>query len=386
MKRRVVITGVGIICSLGNGKENIYRYFGDKKNCSMKDLKNVGNYEKLNEKKAGYVALDEKDIKSEDDLDKSERMARIAIDEAFKDAMIDYSTNEEEIALSLSTSVAGSDYLNKYVMNEEAKWILNSKAYTARICKDYRITGGAYTTSSACASGTAGVAVAYDLVKMGKYNLILCGGMDHIANISIYGFNALGTLSCDICKPFDQKRDGINIGEGSAFFIIEEYNHAVLRKAKIYGEIVGYGLSNDAYHITSPDPSGKGAEMAMRMSLQKVDKDNSNIYVNAHGTGTKANDDMEIKAIQAVFEDRKIFMTSTKSLTGHCLGAAGSIELALSLLFLKEGTIPRTYNSSGDLLKNTHIINGENEMQIDTVISNSFAFGGNNATIAVRRV
>lgn len=386
MEKRVVITGVGIICSIGNGKENIQQYFAGESNCNMKILKNVEDFTKLNEKKAGYVELDKKSIKSENDLDKSERMARIAIDEAFKDAKIDYSNNVEEIALSLSTSVTGSDYLNKYVKDGNAKWILNSKAYTARICKDYGITGGAYTTSSACASGTAGVAAAYDLVKMGKYNLVLCGGMDHITNISVYGFNALGTLSSDICKPFDRDRDGINIGEGSAFFVIEEYNHAVLRNAKIYGEIVGYGLSNDAYHITSPDPSGQGAEMSMRMAMQQIDKDNTNIYVNAHGTGTKANDDMELKAIQAVFGDGKIYMTSTKSLTGHCLGAAGSIELALALLFLRNGKIPKTYNSSGDLLRNTHIINGGNEPQIDTVISNSFAFGGNNATIAIRKV
>ena len=193
-------------------------------------------------------------------------------------------------------------------------------------------------------------------------------------------------------KPFDKERDGINIGEGSACFIFESLSHACARNANIRAEVLGFGLSNDAWHITSPAPDGRGAIESMKMALQEgfgnLEKINKwNIYVNAHGTSTKANDDMELKAIRHVFEnvDSNCMVNSTKSLTGHCLGAAGSIELALGIIMGEEKIVYPTCNSNTDLDDDYNLnerINLESEPEI--LLSNSFAFGGNDASILVR--
>lgn len=388
MKRKVVITGMGIICALGKGKEQVKNNLVLNENC-MVYLNKFGEYKNLSYVKVGAVNLNTS-ITNDTDYDKSEWMARVAINEACKQAgfdNLDFSNLGGKVALSLSTSVMGSDYILKHVKSNESKgaWIINSKAYVTRLAKEYKIKGGCYTTSSACASGTAGLGIAYDLISYDKADIVLCGGTDHITDISIYGFNALDTLSKDICKPFDRERDGINIGEGSAFFILEEYEHAKKRNVEILSEVLGYGLSNDAYHETSPDPTGEGASRSMRMAMLEAGiLKGRNVYINAHGTGTKANDSMEIKAIKTVFPKEQVMISSTKSLTGHCLGAAGSIELAFSLMFLEEGYAPETANSNMDIEEGEEIIcSMEQSPEIHTIMSNSFAFGGNDATIII---
>lgn len=380
---------MGIICALGNGTVQVKKNLLINEN-NMVYLNQLGGYENLSNVKVGAVNLDCPPITKETDYDKSEWMARAAINEACNQAgfhNLDFRELGGKMALSISTSVMASDYILKYLTEGENKeaWIINSKAYVTRIAKEYKIQGGCYTTSSACASGTAGLGVAYDLISYDKSDVVLCGGTDHITTISIYGFFALDTLSKDICKPFDKERDGINIGEGSAFFILEEFEHAKKRNAKIIAEVLGYGLSNDAYHETSPDPAGEGASKSMKMAMLEAGiTDGHNLYINAHGTGTKANDSMEIKAIKTIFSKEHVMISSTKSLTGHCLGAAGSIELALSLICLEEGYVPKTANSNMDIEEGKDVIYSEEENRvINTVMSNSFAFGGNDATVII---
>ena len=180
-------------------------------------------------------------------------------------------------------------------------------------------------------------------------------------------------------------RDGINIGEGSAFFILEEYERAKKRGAHIYGEIKGYGLANDAYHITSPDPEGKGAFHVMKMALGNEKP--REIYINAHGTGTNANDSMELKAVKNYFGDEKVYMSSTKALTGHCLGAAGSIECGFSLMFLQEGKVPVTANSTFDFAEENGVTDKiPYEKDVNSIVSNSFAFAENDACIWIERI
>lgn len=392
LKRKVVVTGMGIICALGNGKKEVTKNLMTCKN-RMSYLSELKDYGNLGDVKAGIVHTNNPMVTNVMDLDKSEYMARIAIDEACSNAGLTKQEFEKlggRMALSLSTSVMGSDYIMKYIKDNASNgsWIIHSKAYVSRFAKEYSIKGGCYTTSSACASGTAGIGIAYDLICHDKADVVLCGGTDHITDISIYGFHALDTICKDISKPFDKERDGINIGEGSAFFIFEEYEHAQNRNVPILAEVLGYGLSNDAYHVTSPDPSGDGARRSMQMALKEAQISNGkNVYINAHGTGTKANDPMELSAIKQVFPEESVLISSTKSLTGHCLGAAGSVEFAFSLIYLEEGKVPKTANSNCDIEGGELYFDGweERNTNFNTVISNSFAFGGNDATIIIRK-
>ena len=387
-KKSVVITGIGIVCALGNNKEEVKEGLFQNAN-KMRKVSEKGDYGQLNDFLIGLCHVDEPEINSEKDYDKSEIMARMAIREACEDSGIencDFSEYEDRAALSLATSLMGSEFLIKYEHNgrNSTEWLIHSKEYAVRFAEEYNVYGGVYTTSSACASGSAGIGIAYDLVSSGESDIVLCGGTDHISEISLNGFYLLGTLSKGRCKPFDKERDGINIGEGSAFFIIEEYEHAIKRNAKIYGHIMGYGLANDAYHITSPDPSGDGAFHSMKLALK--DGYPEGLYVNTHGTGTAANDSMELKAVTNYFGDTPVLMSSTKALTGHCLGAAGSIEMVFSLLFMEEGTMPFTGNSSFDAVESESITDKITEnYHIDSILSNSFAFGGNDASVWVKK-
>ena len=381
------------MCILGNDKDEVKQslYHGDMNFISLDDEK----YSDFGNVKVGKICEYSNEVEDCNSYDKSEIMARKVIDATLKDAGItkDYfSQLGSKAAMSLATSIMGSDYIQKYVSTgkKELSWLLKAKSFPSRLMKEYNIRGGCYTTSSACSSGTAGFGIAYDLVKSGRANCVLIGGVDHISDISLFGFHSLDTLSHNICKPFDQQRDGINIGEGCAFFILEDYDSAIKRNAHIYAEVVGYGLGNDAYHITSPDPEGIGAQYTMKMALKEANYNyDEPIYVNAHGTGTRANDSMELLAIQDVFHNNldQVYISSTKSMTGHCLGAAGCIEGALSLIILGTGMIPKTCNSETDLLEqhnlNKHL---EQVKQLNYVISNSFAFGGNDASVVFKKI
>ncbi len=383
-----VITGYGVICNLGEGKGEV------KKNLFMNSdrfsaLSKKGDFGAFNSYKVGLSNIKEPAIIEKTDYDKSEIMLRLAAKEACLDAGLDityFEQMEDRAAISIATSLMGSDYMIHYEKDKQkdSEWLLYSKVYAMRLAAEWMIKGGLYTTSSACASGTAAIGVAIDLIKEGDCDLVLCGGADHISEISLNGFDILGTLSKDRCKPFDDKRDGINIGEGSAFFIIEEHKHAKKRNAHIYGKLKGYGLSNDAYHITSPDPNGVGAVYSMEQAMMKENK--KDVYINAHGTGTHANDSMEINAIQKCFPEQNVCVSSTKALTGHCLGAAGSVELAFCLMFLEEGKVPKTANSAVDIEKNEKILlDIPNYLKVNKILSNSFAFGGNNVSVFLTR-
>lgn len=389
MKRQVVLTGYGIICALGNNKKEVKHAFFNLEQ-KFGPLSSIGDYGELGNVMVGMVNTERKTLKHAADFDMSECFCRLALNEALADAgmtVSDIGHMGERVSISLSTSVMGADHIVKYVEEDRKNgaWLVNSKAYAWKFAKEYQVNGACYTTSSACASGTAGMGIAFDLIRNDKADVVIVGGTDHITDISLYGFKALDTLSEEICKPFDSNRDGINIGEGSAFFIFENIEHAKSRAAFIYGEVLGYGLSNDAYHITSPDPLGKGAYRSMSMALQEAGRKlDGSFYINAHGTGTKANDEMEVKAIDELDCEEQIHMSSTKSLTGHCLGAAGSIECALSLMVLEEGRCPKTANSEFDIVNRLKVTDREAKSSgIHLFLSNSFAFGGNGASIVI---
>lgn len=253
------------------------------------------------------------------------------------------------------------------------------------------IKGGMSVSSAACASGTTAVGMAFDYIRNGICETAVAGGADPLTIIAAYGFNALKSLSGSVCNPYDENRDGINIGECGAFFFVESLEHAIKRGAKIYCEICGYGLGNDAYHITSPAPDGSGAYAAMMSAINDGGISADDIdYINGHGTGTAINDSMEIKAVAKLFENssKKPALSSTKALIGHCMGSSGAIELASVIMAMRHGKyipMPRLknpVNTDGRIF----ISDNTCDMDIRYALSNSFAFAGNSASILIKAV
>jgi 3-oxoacyl-[acyl-carrier-protein] synthase II len=261
----------------------------------------------------------------------------------------------------------------------------------------YGLKGPNFCTVSACASSAHAIGEGYDLIKMGKADCIVAGGSEAaITGLAIAGFQNMRALSTkndapkQASRPFDQGRDGFVLGDGSAAVVLESLAHAERRGAAILGEMIGYGMSADAHHMTAPAPEGEGAQRAMRDCLADGRLDPSRVgYINAHGTSTPLGDVAETQAVKAVFgpHARNLVFGSTKSMTGHLLGGAGALEFAVSLLVATTGKIPPTINQDApdpdcdlDCAPNVAI-----ERSVDVALSNSFGFGGHNVTLAVKR-
>ncbi len=265
------------------------------------------------------------------------------------------------------------------------------------IAMRYGARGPNYATVSACASGAHAIGASCRSIRSGEADVMITGGSEAtVTPLCIAGFASMKALSDrndmpeTASRPFDLTRNGFVLGEGAGILVLESEEHALERGAAIMGEIVGFGQSADAYHMTLPAPEGAGAQIAMRMALLDAGLEPSDIdHINAHGTSTPANDSTETTAIKAVFGDRarEIIVGSTKSMTGHMLGAAGAAEAAISLLVCKRGLIPRTINYETpdpecDLDYGVDVVT---EMTVKSVLSNSFGFGGHNVTLVVQR-
>jgi len=241
--------------------------------------------------------------------------------------------------------------------------------------------------ANACASGTNAIGHAFRCVQSGRYERVLAGGYDAISELVFVGFDSLQAATPDRCRPFDNGRSGLVLGEGAAVLALENLEAARRRGAKILGEIVGYGISTDNYHLTQPDPSGSGPLGAMEAALQSAGMNPDEIdYINAHGTATPFNDASEGKAIAELFNG--VPVSSTKGMMGHSLGAAGAIEAVFSLLALRHQLLPPNINfRSGDAGLDLNIVANEaTSGSVRTVLSNSFGFGGTNASIIMRSV
>ena len=263
----------------------------------------------------------------------------------------------------------------------------------------YGFRGPNFTTVSACASASHAMIEAFNYIRMGKSDLFITGGSEAAINeAGLAGFNSMRALStrnddpATASRPFDKDRDGFVMGEGSGALIFEEYEHAIARGAKIYAEIVGGGMSADAYHMTAPDPEGKGASLVMKWALEDAGLKPEDIdYINVHGTSTPLGDIAEPKAIQACFGDHayKLSISSTKSMTGHLLGAAGAIEGIASILALQNGIIPPTINHFTDDPeidpKLDFTFNVAKKRDITYALSNTFGFGGHNASVIFKK-
>lgn len=261
----------------------------------------------------------------------------------------------------------------------------------------FNAKGPNYATVSACATSAHAIGDAFRTIQYGDADVMISGGAEAtVTPMAIGGFANMKALSernespATASRPFDATRDGFVMGEGAGIVVLEEMEHALARGAKIYAEIVGYGATGDAYHLTSPAPNGEGAQRAMKRAMKDADLTPDDIqYINAHGTSTPANDLNETRAIKAVFGDRAydVNVSSTKSATGHMLGAAGAVEFIVSALVVREGTIPPTinYENPDPELDLNYTPNVAVKRDVTAALSNSFGFGGHNATLAVRR-
>lgn len=263
----------------------------------------------------------------------------------------------------------------------------------------YGLRGPNYATVSACASSTNAIIDAFNLIRLGKADAIVTGGSEACVNqMGMGGFNALKALSTrnespeTASRPFDLDRDGFVLGEGSGALILEEYNHAINRGAKIYAEVIGGGMSGDAYHMTAPHPEGLGAKNTMISALDDAQISPNDVdYVNVHGTSTPLGDIAEVKAIQQVFGEHayQLNISSTKSMTGHLLGAAGAIEAIASILAVKHDIVPPTINHFTDDpeldTKLNFTFNKPQKRIVNVALSNTFGFGGHNTTVIVKK-
>jgi 3-oxoacyl-[acyl-carrier-protein] synthase II len=273
---------------------------------------------------------------------------------------------------------------------------------TGLISIRYGLKGPNYVTTSACASSSNAIIDAYDQIRLGRADVIISGGAEAaICSTGVGAFNAMHALSVrnddpkGASRPFSKSRDGFVIAEGAASLVLEEYEHAVARGAKIYAEIAGTGLTADAYHITAPHPEGEGACRVMKAALDEAGLPVESVdYINVHGTSTHAGDIAEAKAIKTLFGEHayKLNISSTKSMTGHLLGGAGALEAVLTVLALKHNIIPPTINhAEGDEdpeidYRMNFTFNKAQEREVNVALSNTFGFGGHNASIAFKKI
>lgn len=400
--KRVVVTGYGIVNALGKNKEEVEKnIFSGKSGVGRKTFSSVdGDY-------GGTVGeiknLTEVDSFFEENNIPYDRCAQIAImaaHECLLHAQINYEKEDPfrrgvAIGTSLGGMLSGQTFHRQWLANgldaanESYLYLYPLHAMVDVISKKYHFKGVKNVISTACAASGNIVGYGADMIKSGKHDLMLVGGVDPLCVFSFAGFTSLKALDEEPCKPYSES-SGINLGEGGAFILLEEYEHAKHRGATIYAEIFGYGLSADAYHPTAPDLGGGGAARAMHtaMKLAGIEKDHVS-YVNGHGTGTTANDKAERSAFKTVFAEKasEIPLSSMKGAIGHCLGAAGAEECVVSIMALNNGLLPPTVNFKSNVESPiNHVPNVAQKHECDVILSNSFAFGGNNCCLAMGKV
>lgn len=412
--RRVVVTGIGALTPIGNNinayKEGLQKgisganlithfdptLFKTKFACEIKNFDITGT-------------LDSKDAKR---MDLYTQYAMMTAHEAIVDSGLDLSNEDlDRIGVIYGSGIGGLGTLEKEIedfargngtprFNPFMIPKMISDIAAGQISMRYGLRGINYATVSACATSSHAIINAFDYIRLNKADIIVSGGSEAtVTHAGIGGFNAMKALSenndqyLTASRPFDKDRDGFVLGEGSGTLILEEYEHAKKRGAKIYAEVIGTGMTADAYHLTAPHPEGISVEKVMRIALAEAGLNTNEIdYINVHGTSTPLGDIAELKAIQKTFgEDAYgINISSTKSMTGHLLGAAGAIESIAGILAIQEGFIPPTINhtvNDPDIDPKLNLTFNEPQQRVvNVVLSNTFGFGGHNTSIIFKKI
>ena len=408
--RRVVVTGLGMLSPVGNNVTSSWKNIID----GSSGVKAIDKFD-TSDFETKFAAT--VDINTEDYLDKKEtrrtdpfiQFGLIASKECLDDSKIDLeSIDLNRFGVSIGSGIGGLGTIevNKTILSERGPKKISpffvpgaiSNMVSGYASLKFGLRGPNISIASACSSASHSIGYSFRSIVHGDADLMLTGGSEMATTpLGIAGFNAAKALSTNnenptkASRPWDQDRDGFVLGEGAGCLLLEEYEHAIARGAKIYAEIIGFGMSADAHHITSPPNEGEGAALSMQNAISDANLETSAIdYVNAHGTSTPAGDIAETKAIKTIFKNEKddLIVSSTKSMTGHLLGAAGAIEAIFSILSIKENICPPTINLDNpdpecDLNYSAHTAT---KKKITHSLSNSFGFGGTNATLIFKEL
>lgn len=412
--KRIVITGVGALTPIGNNVKDFWQALIAGKSGAAP----IKNFDASKFKT--HFACELKDFDAEDYMDRKDarradpfvQYALVASDEAVKDSGIDKLSEEEKenIGVLWTSGIGGLGSLEEEITRFATgngiprfspllvpKMIVDAAAGNVSIRHGFKGMTGAMVT--ACASSTHSMYMAFDQIRLGRADIIVVGGSEaSVTHVGVGAFNALKALSTrnddptTASRPYDKNRDGFVLGEGAGALVLEEYEHAKARGAKIYAEVVGSALTSDAYHITAPDPEGKGAAKAMQLALDCAGMTAADIdYINTHSTSTSLGDIMEVRAIERVFGEAtyKLNVSSTKSMTGHLLGAAGAIEAIACIKAVQEDIVPPTINHEEldpEIDPRFNITpNKAQKREVRAALSNSFGFGGHNSTIIFKK-
>jgi 3-oxoacyl-[acyl-carrier-protein] synthase II len=399
MKQRVVITGLGIVSAIGLNKNEFYEGLRDNRS-GIKPIQRFDTH--------GYRTNQAAEIQNwnpmPSDQPEGDRCLQFALEaakQAIDDSGLETNTIEPSKAgVCIATSLGCVDSLQDFIRenvngNSCSNGRLNIIPHNipgAKVASKYGFTGPLLSVDTACASGSNSIGYACDVIRNGICDIMLAGGVDILSPLSYSGFSGMMNLTKTLCRPFDKNRSGLVLGEGGAVVILESLAHARKRFAPIYGEVLGYGLSNDSYHETQPDPEATGAVTAMAMALHDAGVPLETVnYINAHGTGTKFNDLMEVRAIRKVFPENTpgLKISSIKAAIGHTLGAAGSLEFLACVLSIRNDFVPATLNFEtpmegyDDL---DFIPNQSQDCTVNVAMSNSFGFAGNCCSIILSKL
>ena len=414
MKRRVVITGMGAITPIGNSVEETWASI---KNCKS-GIETITHFDHANNK-VHYAAevknfdpavyMDPKDARK---MARFSQFAVAAASQALDDANLKENKEVlEDTGCILGVGIGGFEVTENNCISYYKSGCTKTAPMTipelipneagGNICMQFGLHGPCQTVSTACSSGTDALGVAFDMVRSGRIDCCLAGGAESTINgYAVVAFEVLHALSNSFAdnptaasRPFDKNREGFVMGEGSAVLVLEEYEHAKARGAKIYAEFVGYGSSCDGYHLTSPNPDGIEGSKCMKYALKDAEMDPSEIqYYNAHGTSTKINDPSETNMIKNAFgldNAKKLHISSTKSMHGHCLGATGAIEAMICVKAINDSYVPATINLDNQDIEGgcdlNYTPNKGIECSIDAAMSATFGFGGHNGALILKK-
>ncbi|AGX43533.1 beta-ketoacyl-ACP synthase II [Clostridium saccharobutylicum] len=408
MRKRVVITGMGAVTSLGIGAENLWKSIKEGKSgisrierVDVSDLPVKVGAEIKNFDPSNF--MDKKEVRR---TDRFAQFALAAAQMAIENSKLDLeSINKERVGVIIGTGVGGietmlgqhKDFLEKGYRRVSPFLVpmMIPNMASGVIAIKYGFKGFNECTVTACASSTNSIGDCFKVIQRNDADVMIAGGAEaSITGLTLAGFCASKAMTTNddpntACRPFDLERNGFILGEGSGVLVIEELEHALSRGANIIAEIVGYGCTNDAHHMTAPAEGGEGAARCMKLAIDDAGVDISDIgYINAHGTSTKANDKGETAAVKSVFGKHayELSISSTKSMTGHLLGASGAIEAIITAFALKEGFLPPTinYKTPDPECDLNYVPNKGKKSDFTYALTNSFGFGGHNATLVLK--
>ena len=410
-QRRVVVTGMGAVTPIGLGVQEFWENsLAGKSGAGLITSFDAAQYDtKIACEVKGFDPLNFMDRKMVNRMDLFTQYAMASADMAVKDACLNLEAeNREQIGVIFGSGIGGmwTWHRQMQTVHETGGPHRISPFFVPMMIADiaagyismrYQVKGPNYATTSACATSSHAIADAYMLIQRGDADMMFTGGSEAaITPMGVGGFNAMKALSTrndqpqKASRPFDAQRDGFVMGEGAGMIVLEEAEHARRRGVRIYGEMIGIGLTGDAYHITQPAPGGEGAVRSMKRCLEDAGINPTDVdYINAHGTSTPFNDKSETQAIKTVFGEHayKLLISSTKSMTGHLLGAAGAVEAIVTLLTIYHGKVPPTINyefpdPECDL---QYVPNTSVKANVEIALSNTFGFGGHNASLVFKK-